>query len=354
MFPRERRIKQYIRFRWFGFHHFVAVTFCLETWAEITWSQAFCVMSPQTKCNRSNSTRDNKCLFFDDRSSPEQFAFPALILRLWKKRSPSEKKEKVESAANSNCRRETFPQLFLPPRANNRAAANIRTRVICPSLLSREWVTAWIWWGGVLLRWLYGVLRDGGEGETERKGGDASDRRRGGAGRFRRAERRRSAGETVSIRQPAGGTQPTNPYGCLRNTETPPLPPFSLFLWDFWLFLVAASLISCSKLKKWIHLPWTSRAVMDTHIRWKVKRRIRDIHITVAVLLLFVASRASSGKTRPRRSPDAAPSCAARKYFCLGLAHHDVRPSSSSSSSTSASLCAFYRWLGLLNRLIWN
>lgn len=35
---------------------------------------------------------------------------------------------------------------------------------------------------------------------------------------------------------------------------------------------------------------------MDTRIRWKVKRRIRDAQITLAVILLFVASQASSGK----------------------------------------------------------
>lgn len=39
-----------------------------------------------------------------------------------------------------------------------------------------------------------------------------------------------------------------------------------------------------------------SLAVMDTHIRWKVKRRIRDAQITLAVILLFVTSQASSGK----------------------------------------------------------
>lgn len=37
-------------------------------------------------------------------------------------------------------------------------------------------------------------------------------------------------------------------------------------------------------------------AVMDTHIRWKVKRRITDAHITLAVILLFVSSQTSSGK----------------------------------------------------------
>lgn len=39
---------------------------------------------------------------------------------------------------------------------------------------------------------------------------------------------------------------------------------------------------------------------MDTHIRWKVKRRIRDAQITLAVILLFVTSQASSGKMRRR------------------------------------------------------
>ncbi|KAM6902073.1 collagen alpha-1(V) chain-like [Xenentodon cancila] len=35
---------------------------------------------------------------------------------------------------------------------------------------------------------------------------------------------------------------------------------------------------------------------MDTHIRWKVKRRIRDAQIIIAVILLFVTSRASSAE----------------------------------------------------------
>uniref|UniRef100_A0AAX7V5A4 Fibrillar collagen NC1 domain-containing protein n=1 Tax=Astatotilapia calliptera TaxID=8154 RepID=A0AAX7V5A4_ASTCA len=33
---------------------------------------------------------------------------------------------------------------------------------------------------------------------------------------------------------------------------------------------------------------------MDTHIRWKVKRRIRDVQITLSVILLFITSQASS------------------------------------------------------------
>lgn len=35
---------------------------------------------------------------------------------------------------------------------------------------------------------------------------------------------------------------------------------------------------------------------MDTHIRWKVKRRLRDAQLTLAIILLFVTSQASSGK----------------------------------------------------------
>lgn len=54
-----------------------------------------------------------------------------------------------------------------------------------------------------------------------------------------------------------------------------------------------------------------SLAVMDTHIRWKVKRRIRDAQITLAVILLFVTSQASSGKMHPFRS------CAALETFLL-------------------------------------
>lgn len=37
-------------------------------------------------------------------------------------------------------------------------------------------------------------------------------------------------------------------------------------------------------------------AVMDTHIRWKVKRRIRNAHVALVVLLLFVTTQTSSGK----------------------------------------------------------
>lgn len=192
------------------------------------------------------------------------------------------------------------PQLFLPPSANNRAGPNIRAPLICPSLLSAKWVTAW---GGRLLPllcvcvlpcWVEGALRDW------KRGASTSDRRRSGAGQFRSAER--STGETVAVRQPAGGKHTlTNPYGCLRNNDIPPLPLFfsGTFLAFSFFFLLSwpevfASLISCWKSEP--TLPWTSLAVMDTHIRWKVKRRIRDVQITLSVILLFITSQASSGE----------------------------------------------------------
>lgn len=64
----------------------------------------------------------------------------------------------------------------------------------------------------------------------------------------------------LSIRLPAGGTHTKqNPYGCLRNTHTSPLPPFFLFYLGlfFWLLVLAppknpevvASLKSFSRLK---------------------------------------------------------------------------------------------------------
>lgn len=197
------------------------------------------------------------------------------------------------------------PQLFLPPSANNRAGPNIWAPLICPSLLSAKWVTAW---GGktfsssvracvcvALLTWRGSTWRLEERGQHFR-----SEAQRCRTVQKRREER--STGETVAVRQPAGGKHTlTNPYGCLRNNDIPPLPPF--FLWDFfWLLVffllswpeVFASLISCWKSES--TLPWTSLAVMDTHIRWKVKRRIRDVQITLSVILLFITSQASSGE----------------------------------------------------------
>lgn len=59
-------------------------------------------------------------------------------------------------------------------------------------------------------------------------------------------------------------------------------------------------------------------AVMDTHIRWKVKRRITDAHITLAVILLFVTSQTSSGKMRCLGS--AGPCVEKKKVFLCGSA----------------------------------
>lgn len=43
---------------------------------------------------------------------------------------------------------------------------------------------------------------------------------------------------------------------------------------------------------------------MDTHIRWKVKRRIRDVQVTLAVILLFVTTQASSGKSARKKKKE--------------------------------------------------
>lgn len=131
-----------------------------------------------------------------------------------------------KNSARRNCRRETFPQLFLPLTANNRAAANVWAPLICPSLLSAEWLTAW---GKDHLRFV-APLHLRGLYVTER-GGNTSERRRSAAAQFRRAERRGAVRERrLTIRQLAGGTHTNNPYGCLRNNDTPPLPLFSLSL----------------------------------------------------------------------------------------------------------------------------
>lgn len=71
-------------------------------------------------------------------------------------------------------------------------------------------------------------------------------------------------------------------------------------------------------------------AVMDTHIRWKVKRRIRDAQITLAVILLFVTSRASSGKKMRRLDLKKTP-----LFSLVTVDHCDVRPSSLNSSLCS-------------------
>lgn len=135
-----------------------------------------------------------------------------------------------------------------------------------------------------------------------KEGGNTPERTRSAAAQFRRAERRGAELERrVTIRQLAGGTHTIQTLMAAWEITIHPPSPFFLFLWDFWLLVlswpeVVASLISCSTLKNWIHLPRMSLAVMDTHIRWKVKRRIRDAQITLAVILLFVTSQASSGK----------------------------------------------------------
>ncbi len=96
---------------------------------------------------------------------------------------------------------------------------------------------------------LKGAVRDDCEGATLLNGGaavqDSSEEQRGEelCGR-----------DGLSIRQPAGGTHTTNPYGCLRNNDTPPLPLFLSFSGTFGFLVlswaeVVASLISCSRLK---------------------------------------------------------------------------------------------------------
>lgn len=63
----------------------------------------------------------------------------------------------------------------------------------------------------------------------------------------------------LSIRLPAGGTHTKqNPYGCLRNTHTSPLPPF--FLFYLGLFFLAFSIgppkkpRSCCKSQKFLQV----------------------------------------------------------------------------------------------------
>ena len=222
--------------------------------------------------------------------------------------------------------------------------------VICPSLLSGR-VTDSPWRGKRPFFFFFfffpsspssppacaGLLKGGLDVTTQRRreGGDTSERRRSGAGQLRRSReeeepcgKRRVSHPSASWRKRAP-TKP--PYGCLRNNDTPPLPLFSLFLWDLFFFfffglvfflilniggswpqVACAQVLRTSrsrwlsvkkKKKKWIPstLPWTSLAVMDTHIRWKVKRRIRDVQVTLAVILLFVTTQASSGKSAKRR-----------------------------------------------------
>lgn len=129
-------------------------------------------------------------------------------------------------------------------------------------------------------------------------GGCTSDRRSRTVQRSR--EERSSTGETVA----PSVNQLEDPYtnkplmAAWESTTHSPLPLFLSFSGTFSRLLVLPKNFSTSIIveKKWSHLPWTSAAVMDTHIRWKVKRRLRDAQITLAVILLFVTSQASSGK----------------------------------------------------------
>lgn len=188
------------------------------------------------------------------------------------------------------------PKLFLPASANGVAASNVRPLLICPSLLFAVWVTA----RGGGETFFVRVARLDLQGLYVRSegGGCTSDRRSRTVQRSR--EERSSTGETVA----PSVNQLEDPYtnkplmAAWESTTHSPLPLFLSFSGTFSRLLVLPKNFSTSIIveKKWSHLPWTSAAVMDTHIRWKVKRRLRDAQITLAVILLFVTSQASSGK----------------------------------------------------------
>lgn len=222
--------------------------------------------------------------------------------------------------------------------------------VICPSLLSVR-VTDSPWRGErpfffsfppllppllrVLDFWrgaLTWRLGDGERGATLLNGGAAvqdsseeAERKRSRAGR-----------DGCPIRLLAGGNaHQQNPLMAAWEITIHPPSPFFLsfsgtcfFFFFFWLVfffyfkywgLLTTSCLCTSlknkslqvaeckkKKKKWIPstLPWTSLAVMDTHIRWKVKRRIRDVQVTLAVILLFVTTQASSGKSARKKKKE--------------------------------------------------